>query len=98
MHETGIVRDLVQRVACVAAEADAAEVREVRVWLGALSQFSPEHFREHFDDETRGTPLERTALSIDASQDVDDPRAQQVVLLSVDLDVHDDGAVADERA
>ena len=33
------------------------------VWLGALSQMSAEHFREHFDAEVRGTVAEGAALT-----------------------------------
>jgi hydrogenase nickel incorporation protein HypA/HybF len=97
MHETGIVRDLVHRVARAAEQAGAVRVRGVTVWLGALSQFSPGHFREHFDEEIRGTPAEHAALQIVASEDEHDPRAQHVILQSVDLDVPDDGALPDER-
>jgi hydrogenase nickel incorporation protein HypA/HybF len=94
MHETGIVRDLVRRVVDTAAQTDAARVSEVRVWLGALSQFSPGHFREHFDEEVRGTLAEQATLEIVASQDVDDPDAQHVILQSVELDVPDAGSSA----
>lgn len=87
MHETGIVRDLVQRLLQAAADAGARRVSGVSVWLGALSQFSPQHFREHYDDEARGTVAEGAELRITSSDDVTDPNAQHVVLQSVDLDV-----------
>lgn len=92
MHETGIVRDLVARLLEASRQAGAERVSGVSVWLGALSQFSPEHFREHFDDEARGTPAEGAALHIVASEDVSDPNAQHVVLQSVDLDVDEGSA------
>lgn len=91
MHETGVVRDLVARVRQAARDARAERVRGVSVWLGALSSFSPQHFREHFEDEVRGTALERAALHIAMSDDVADPNAQHVMLQSIDLDVADDG-------
>jgi hydrogenase nickel incorporation protein HypA/HybF len=91
MHETGIVRDLVQRLVQAARDAGAERVIAVSVWLGALSPFSPEHFREHYDDEARGTMAEGATLHITASDDVTDPNAQHVVLQSVDLDV-DEGS------
>ena len=71
MHETGIVRDLVRRLEQAAHEAGAERVSGVEVWLGALSQFSPEHFREHFEDEARGTVAEGAALRIETSDDAD---------------------------
>ena len=89
MHETGIVRDLVCRLVTVAQDGGAERVSGVVVWLGALSQFSPKHFREHFDEEVRGTIAEGAVLTIEASQDVGHPRAQDVMMQSVDLDIRD---------
>lgn len=94
MHETGIVRDLVRRVVAAALEADAERVSEVHVWLGALSQFSPEHFREHFDEEVRGTLAEQATLKIETSHDAAHPNALHVVLQSVALDVPDERSEA----
>jgi Zn finger protein HypA/HybF (possibly regulating hydrogenase expression) len=90
MHETGIVRDLVRRLEQAAREAGAERVSGVVVWLGALSQFSPAHFREHFDDEARGTLAEGAALRIVASEDPVHPQAQHVVLQSADFAVPDE--------
>lgn len=89
MHETGIVRDLVRRMEKVARETGAERVASVEVWLGALSQFSLEHFREHFVEEARGTLAEGAALRIEASQDVSHPHAQHVMMQSIELDVPD---------
>jgi hydrogenase nickel incorporation protein HypA/HybF len=87
MHETGIVRGLVRRLEKVAQDGGAERVSGVVVWLGALSQFSPQHFREHFDDEARGTIVEYAALRIEMSQDIAHPNAQDVMMQSVDLDI-----------
>lgn len=89
MHETGIVRDLVHRLEKAARDAGAERVSGVVVWLGALSQFSPAHFREHFEDEARGTVAEGATIRIDASPDVAHPNAQHIVLQSVDLELPD---------
>lgn len=87
MHETGIVQDLVRRVQHLAEDAGAERVSTVVVWLGALSQFSPQHFREHFDDAVRDSPVAGARLDIEASEDVHHPHAQDVMLQSVDIDV-----------
>jgi hydrogenase nickel incorporation protein HypA/HybF len=89
MHETGLVRDLVRQLEKAAQEAGAERVFGVVVWLGALSHFSPEHFREHFDSEARGTLAEGAALKIEMSQDIGHPHAQNVMMRSVDLEVAD---------
>lgn len=90
MHETGIVRDLIHRLERAVRDAGARRVSGVDVWLGALSQFSPEHFREHFEDEARGTLAEGAALRVKTSRDIQHPHAQNVVVQSVDLDIPDD--------
>lgn len=89
MHETGIVRDLVRRLEMAARDAGAARVSGVTVRLGALSQFSPEHFRQHFDEEIRGTLAEGAALRIQTCEDIADARAQDVMMESIDLEVPD---------
>jgi len=89
MHETGIVRDLVHRLERAARDAGAERVSGVAVWLGALSQFSPEHFRAHFDDEARGTVAQGAAVRIVMSEDIEHPHAQNVLIESVDLEIPD---------
>ena len=87
MHETGIVKDLVHRLEHAAAAAGARRVSCAHVWLGALSQFSAGHFRDHFEEEARGTLAEGARLEIEESSDPLDPSAQHVVMRSVDLEV-----------
>lgn len=87
MHETGIVRDLVRRLQAAAVEAGATRISGAHVWLGALSQFSSEHFREHFEEESRGTLAEGAKLEIETSDDPLHPSAQHVMMRSIDLEV-----------
>ena len=86
MHETALVRDIVRRINKLASAASARRVTGAKVWLGALSHLSAEHFREHFMVEARDTPAAGAALDIEVSQDLDDPHAQHVRLESVDID------------
>jgi hydrogenase nickel incorporation protein HypA/HybF len=60
-------------------------VVSVRVRLGALSRFTPEHFREHFADAVRGTVAEGAAVDAVLDGDVHAPGAQGVLLESVDV-------------
>ena len=87
MHESGIVRDLVRRLERSAREAGAVRVQGVTVWLGALSQFSPAHFREHFDAEIEGTLAAGAALTIETSEDVTHHDALHVIMRSADLEI-----------
>jgi hydrogenase nickel incorporation protein HypA/HybF len=87
MHETGLVRDLIRRVAQAAEANDAHRVLGVQVWLGALSHLSAAHFREHFEAESRGTLAEGAQLTVTESTDPADPRAQSLLLESLELEV-----------
>lgn len=87
MHETEIVRSLIRQLEQTAIESGATGISAVSVRLGALSLFSPAHFREHFDEEAGGTLAEKATLSILTSEDVSDPHAQDVMIESISLEV-----------
>jgi hydrogenase nickel incorporation protein HypA/HybF len=87
MHETGVVHGLVHRLQAAAHDAGAERVSGVTVYLGALSQMSAEHFREHFAAEVLGTVAEGATLTIEVSDDPAAPDALSVVLRSVELEV-----------
>jgi hydrogenase nickel incorporation protein HypA/HybF len=86
MHETALVHDVVHRIEDLARSTGSRRVTGAKVWLGALSHLSAEHFREHFAIEARDTPAASAILEIEVSADPDDPHAQQIRLESVDLD------------
>jgi hydrogenase nickel incorporation protein HypA/HybF len=85
MHETALVRDVVHRIEDL-ARSTGSRVTRAKVWLGALSHLSAEHFREHFALEARDTLAAGAALEIEVSSDLEDPQAQHVRLESVDLE------------
>ncbi len=85
MHEFSLMADLMRKIEQVAVDNNAERVTRVRVWLGALSHITPEHFREHFEDGTRGTVAEGAKLEVETSDDEADPEAQQIVLRSLDV-------------
>ena len=64
MHETALVRDIVHRIEELARAAGAQRVTGAKIWLGALSQLSAEHFREHFVIEARDTLAAGAVLEI----------------------------------
>jgi len=85
MHEKALMDDLMAKILGVAAAQGDARVTQIKVWLGALSHFTPEHFREHFDDAARGTAAEGAEIMATLDDDPTDPRAQGVVLESVSV-------------
>lgn len=86
MHEASLMRNLMGKVEQLAREHGAGRVTRLQVKLGALSHFSPDHFREHFERAARGTVAEDASLEIELLTDISDPRAQDVVLESVDVE------------
>ena len=80
-----MIDDLVRKLLSV-AEEEGGRISRVRVRLGALSHFTPEHFREHFEDATRGTPAEGVAVEAILLEDPTEPHAQGVLLESIDFE------------
>jgi len=83
MHEKALMDDLLAKIVAVSEAEGGARVTIVKVWLGALSHFTPEHFLDHFDEATRGTPAEGAEVDATLDDDLTDPRATGVVLQSV---------------
>ena len=86
MHEQSLMEALVRQLEQVAATEDATKVAAVHVWCGALSHFTPEHFREHFDRAAAGTRADGAVVTVEVSDDVTHPDAAGVRLKSVDVE------------
>lgn len=82
MHERALMNDLMRKIE---SESAGARVMCVRVRLGALSHFTPEHFREHFEDASRGTVAEGARVEAELRSDPTEAAAQGVVLVSLDV-------------
>ena len=85
MHERALLDDLLRKVLAVAEAEHARSVTRIRVRLGALSQFTPEHFREHWADASRGTFAEDAIVDATLDADLEGEAAQGVVLESVEV-------------
>ena len=86
MHERALMLDVVRKLEEVARTNGATRVTRVRVRLGALSHFTPDHFREHFADASLGTIAEGAAVDALADGDVSAPGARDVVVESVEVE------------
>ncbi|HEU5405940.1 MAG TPA: hydrogenase/urease maturation nickel metallochaperone HypA [Gaiellaceae bacterium] len=86
MHERALMTDLMREIEAVAAADGATRVTRVSVRLGALSHFTPEHFREHFVDVSHGTLAEGADVEAVLAEDLGDPRAAGVVLESIEVE------------
>ena len=87
MHERALMTDLVREIESVARAGEAARVTRVAVRLGALSHFTPEHFREHFVDASRGTIAEGAHVDTVLEEDLEAPGAAGVLLESVEIEL-----------
>lgn len=87
MHEQALMNDLMRKIEAEARSAGGRQVTRIRVRLGALSHFTPDHFREHFVDASRGTVAEGAAVDAELAADPTEKNAQGVVLESIELEL-----------
>jgi hydrogenase nickel incorporation protein HypA/HybF len=85
VHEKAVMDDLIHKIKAVAEAEGAERVVRIRVRLGVLSHFTPEHFREHFEDAAHGTVAEGAAVAAELNGEPTDPNAQSVVLEEIEL-------------
>lgn len=85
MHEQSLMTDLMAKIQKIAAQQQAERVVGVKVWLGALSHMSPNHFAEHFETSSAGTLAEGAHIACESSDDLDHPDAQDIRLVSIDV-------------
>jgi hydrogenase nickel incorporation protein HypA/HybF len=84
-HELTLLVGMMRRIDAVARDEGADRVVAISVRLGALAHISPDHLREHFEAAARGTVAEGARVDVELNDDVDDPLAQEIVLLSVEV-------------
>jgi len=86
MHEASLMNDLIRKVLSLSNSRGGGRVTAVQVRLGALSHMSPDHFRHHFDQAAAGTIAEGASLRIEESTDLNDPNAQGLLLLGIEIE------------
>lgn len=69
MHESGVIDELLKKVAEAARANSARKVVAVDVSIGALAAIEPEHLREHFDIAAVGTVAEGAELRVRVSEE-----------------------------
>jgi hydrogenase nickel incorporation protein HypA/HybF len=87
MHERALMRDVMSRIEELARVEGASRVTRVDVQLGALSHFTPDHFREHFEDASRGTVAAGALVVATVAADRTDVHAAEVLVESVEVEV-----------
>lgn len=89
MHERALMRDVMGKIEEVGRAQGADRVTRIEVSLGALSHFTPDHFREHFADASLGTIAEGAEVEAIVDGDPTAERARDVVLLSVEVEIRE---------
>ncbi len=85
MHEASLMRSLMRRIETIALGEGATKVTGVKVWCGAFSHMTAEHFAEHFNQSAVDSIAEGAALDVTISDDITDARAQDILLESIDV-------------
>ena len=86
MHEMSLIHDLMRKIETIARDQNAVKVVGVKVRLGALAHISADHFREHFEEESKGTIADGARLDVELLTDENDPQAQDIMLDSVEVE------------
>jgi hydrogenase nickel incorporation protein HypA/HybF len=86
MHELSLVASLCARAEAVARDEGATRVTSLSVRLGALSHLSPDHLRDHLARASVGSVLEGAAVEVTIDTDAASPTAQDIELLSVEVE------------
>ena len=89
MHEQSLIRNLVDKIHILASAEDGRLIA-ANLRLGALAHISAHHLREHFEQETSGTPLEGLRLHIDEQSDIHHAEAQEIILDSLEFEQRDE--------
>lgn len=87
MHETSLMKNLVQRIHAAAAAERAQRVVGVSVWLGALTDMSVAHFIEHFEHAAAGTIAAGAHVDVTVSEDAQHDNAQDVLLQGIEVEI-----------
>ncbi len=85
MHEEALLKDIRQKLIEESTRASPAQIARVRLWIGALSHLSEDQLRLQWPTVVDGTPAQSAELDVTTSRDTTNPRAQGLVLMSIDV-------------
>ncbi len=85
MHEERLFRDLRAKMIAIAEVEGVRRIAGARLWVGALAHVSEARLRSAWPAIVEGTPAEGSRLDVELSSDLADPRAQGIVLASVEV-------------
>ncbi|MGA7924309.1 MAG: hydrogenase/urease maturation nickel metallochaperone HypA [Thermoplasmata archaeon] len=98
MHEEALLRNLRAKLSEIGATEEPLRILRVRLWVGALAHVSDQTLRSRWSLTVKGTPAEDSQLEIEISSDLNDPRAEGIVLTRVDVMESVDAHPGSERS
>ena len=87
MHELTLFKGILNKIESISRENEGKKIVKMKVKLGALAHISAPHFREHFDQFSKGTAAEGATLEIVEDDDQNDPLAQEIILETVEVEL-----------
>ena len=85
MHESSLIKDIIQKISLIAIEHHANKIISVTVRIGALSHINPDIFREHFKHASCGTIAEGAQINIEILSDTNEQLSQEVVIDNIEI-------------
>jgi len=89
MHESSLMKDLINQITVLAVNMNAREVTRVNLCLGALSHLSSAHLREQFTAHVAGSIAEHAELYIQLSNDINDPLSDSLLVTGIEVETDD---------
>ena len=86
MHELSLLADLFRKLDEIAARENASRIASVHIRIGALAHISADHLKEHFVEGADGGICENAALVIDEDTNINDPHANEIMLVSAEVE------------
>lgn len=85
MHEEAILRDLRRKLEEIAVREGGVRIVRVVVRVGALAHLPAAGLRARWPETVAGTAADGARLEVESSSAIDDPRADGIVLVRVDV-------------
>jgi len=89
MHEHSLMKSLISKISITVEQNGGIFASRITVTLGALSNMSPDHFREHFEEAARGSVAQDAILDIRVNDDIHHEDSQWIRLESVDVETEE---------
>lgn len=86
MHEEALFKDLRRKFEEIGATQGVRRITRVTLWIGALSHLTEDHLREDWARVVQGTPADGAILEVKLSHDLNDSRAETIVIESVGVE------------